>query len=81
MQSMRRRSQRRFFLALAAGLASVPASAFAASLVLASTAMLTLDAAYEAWAHDGQLEPDGEGWRVWMMMAGRGDELRWTRDQ
>ncbi|RYF00414.1 MAG: hypothetical protein EOO78_12030, partial [Oxalobacteraceae bacterium] len=45
MQSVRRRSPRRFFLALAAGLASVPASAFAASLVLASTAMLTLDAA------------------------------------
>ena len=45
MQSVRRRSPRRFLLALAAGLASVPASAFAASLVLASTAMLTLDAA------------------------------------
>jgi tyrosinase len=42
---VRRCKQRRFLLALATGLASFPAPAFAASLVLASTAMLTLDAA------------------------------------
>ena len=24
------------------------------------------------WAHENQLPPSGEGWRVWLMMAGRG---------
>ena len=33
---------------------------------------LLLDAAFEAWADDNQLQPPGEGWRVWLMMAGRG---------
>ena len=34
--------------------------------------LLALDACFEAWAHDGQLPPRGEGWRVWLMLAGRG---------
>ena len=34
--------------------------------------LLLLDTAFEAWANQGQIEPDGEGWRVWLMMAGRG---------
>lgn len=34
--------------------------------------LLKLDACFEAWAHESQLPPDGEGWRVWLMMAGRG---------
>jgi phage terminase large subunit-like protein len=34
--------------------------------------LLALDAAFEAWAADGQLPPEGQGWRVWLMMAGRG---------
>ena len=34
--------------------------------------LLILDAAFEAWANKAQLEPNGEGWRVWLMMAGRG---------
>lgn len=33
---------------------------------------LAFDADFEAWAHRNQLPPDGEGWRVWLMMAGRG---------
>ena len=33
---------------------------------------LLIDAAFEAWAADGQLMPATEGWRVWLMMAGRG---------
>lgn len=33
---------------------------------------LMFDADFEAWAHDGQLPPNSEGWRVWPMMAGRG---------
>lgn len=33
---------------------------------------LCFDADFEHWAHDSQLPPSGEGWRVWMMMAGRG---------
>nr|WP_314631660.1 hypothetical protein [uncultured Noviherbaspirillum sp.] len=45
MRSGRHRSPRRLFLALAAALAAIPAASFAASAVLASTAMLTLDAA------------------------------------
>jgi len=39
---------------------------------LSLTDLLALDADFEAWAHPGQLPPDGEGWRVWLMMAGRG---------
>ena len=34
--------------------------------------LLALDAAFEIWAHAGQLPPPGEGWRTWLMMAGRG---------
>jgi len=33
---------------------------------------LLFDADFEAWAHDSQLPPLGEGWGVWLMMAGRG---------
>ena len=34
--------------------------------------LLKLDAMFETWAADGQKEPGSEGWRVWLMMAGRG---------
>ena len=34
--------------------------------------VLALDAAFEVWARKGQRVPDGEGWRVWLMLAGRG---------
>jgi phage terminase large subunit-like protein len=34
--------------------------------------VLLLDAAFEAWAADGQLPPLKDGWRTWLMMAGRG---------
>ena len=34
--------------------------------------LLQIDGAFEAWAADGQMEPCAEGWRVWLMMAGRG---------
>lgn len=34
--------------------------------------LLLIDAAFEAWAQPGQLQPGGAGWRVWLMMAGRG---------
>jgi phage terminase large subunit-like protein len=37
----------------------------------ASDALL-FDADFETWAHKNQLPPGGEGWRVWLMMAGRG---------
>jgi phage terminase large subunit-like protein len=39
---------------------------------------VTLEECWPAWAHDGQMPPDpstgsgGPGWRVWLMMAGRG---------
>jgi phage terminase large subunit-like protein len=33
---------------------------------------LLFDADFEMWAHGGQLPPGSEGWRVWLMMAGRG---------
>jgi phage terminase large subunit-like protein len=33
---------------------------------------LKLDADFETWAHRNQLPPNGAGWRVWLMMAGRG---------
>jgi phage terminase large subunit-like protein len=34
--------------------------------------LAALDAWFEFWAHRNQLPPDGAGWRVWLMMAGRG---------
>jgi phage terminase large subunit-like protein len=34
--------------------------------------LAALDAWFEFWAHRNQLPPDGTGWRVWLMMAGRG---------
>jgi phage terminase large subunit-like protein len=34
--------------------------------------LAALDAWFELWAHRNQLPPDGDGWRVWLMMAGRG---------
>lgn len=34
--------------------------------------LLILDAAFEMWAQQGQLPPQSDGWRVWLMMAGRG---------
>ena len=34
--------------------------------------VLALDADFEAWAHSAQLPPKEEGWRTWLMMAGRG---------
>ena len=33
---------------------------------------LLMDAAFEAWSADGQLQPVEDAWRVWLMMAGRG---------
>jgi phage terminase large subunit-like protein len=33
---------------------------------------LKFDADFETWVHRNQLPPNGEGWRVWLMMAGRG---------
>ena len=34
--------------------------------------ILKLDAAFESFAHEGQLPPTGDGWRTWLLMAGRG---------
>jgi phage terminase large subunit-like protein len=34
--------------------------------------VLALDAAFEAWRNESQLPPSGEGWRTWLMLAGRG---------
>jgi len=34
--------------------------------------VLALDADFESWAHQSQLPPEKEGWRTWLMMAGRG---------
>ncbi len=43
---------------------------FAAKLTVADLA--EFDAWFELWAHRSQLPPKSEGWRVWLMMAGRG---------
>ena len=34
--------------------------------------VLEADAEFERWAHENQLEPTGDGWQTWLMMAGRG---------
>ena len=52
---------------------SLPAAQQQALIAELSPAdLLRLDADFEIWAHAGQLPPDVEGWRVWLMMAGRG---------
>jgi phage terminase large subunit-like protein len=33
---------------------------------------LDFDSEFENWAHRSQLPPQAEGWRTWLMMAGRG---------
>jgi len=33
---------------------------------------LGFDADFESWAHEAQLPPRSEGWRTWLLMAGRG---------
>ena len=39
---------------------------------LSPAELLELDADFELCAHDDQIPPETEGWRVWLMMAGRG---------
>ncbi len=39
---------------------------------MTAAGLLRLDAGFELWAHESQLPPFGEGWRVCLMMAGRG---------
>lgn len=34
--------------------------------------VLQVDAHYERWVHESQREPAKEGWRTWLLMAGRG---------
>ncbi len=34
--------------------------------------LLASDAAFEIYAHDAQWPPEKDGWRLWLMMAGRG---------
>jgi phage terminase large subunit-like protein len=34
--------------------------------------LLAGDVQFESWAHRNQLPPNEEGWRTWLMMAGRG---------
>jgi phage terminase large subunit-like protein len=34
--------------------------------------LLAFDAAFEIYAHDAQWPPEKDGWRLWLMMAGRG---------
>jgi phage terminase large subunit-like protein len=41
-------------------------------LAMSPSDALDFDADFEAWAHKNQLPPQSEGWRVWLMMAGRG---------
>jgi phage terminase large subunit-like protein len=38
---------------------------------LSASDLAELDPLYEMWAHEGQLPPSS-GWRVWLMLAGRG---------
>jgi phage terminase large subunit-like protein len=33
--------------------------------------LLVLDAHFETWAHEAQRPPSGDGWRTWLLMAGR----------
>lgn len=39
---------------------------------LSPAELLELDADFELYAHDDQIPPEAAGWRLWLMMAGRG---------
>ena len=39
---------------------------------LSPAELLELDADFELYAHDDQIPPEATGWRLWLMMAGRG---------
>jgi phage terminase large subunit-like protein len=39
---------------------------------MAEIDMVRFDACFEAWHHKAQMPPREEGWRTWLMMAGRG---------
>lgn len=49
-----------------------PEDRLAIILTMSGGDMLKADALFECWAHRGQLPPMVEGWRTWLMMAGRG---------
>ena len=52
---------------------SLPAEKQAELIAAMSPAeLLALDAAFELYAHESQWPPEQDGWRVWLMMAGRG---------
>ena len=34
--------------------------------------VLAIEGDFEAWAHESQLPPAGDGWRTWLILAGRG---------
>jgi phage terminase large subunit-like protein len=53
-----------------AGLPEDRRRAFIATMAPAD--ILVMDADFETWIHEGQEEPKSEGWRTWLMMAGRG---------
>ena len=65
--------RRRILAAFVRRLVKLPPDEQRAKLALLSPAeLLIVDALFEAWAHDGQLPPSQDGWRTWLMMAGRG---------
>ena len=49
-----------------------PEKRLAIILTMPGADLLKYDALFECWAHHGQLPPQTEGWRTWLMMAGRG---------
>ena len=85
------RERRRVLAAFVRRLAYLqPGEQRAALAKLSPADLLFVDALFEAWAHDGQLPPAQDGWRTWLMMAGRGFgktragaewvyELAWSR--
>ncbi|MEO7787829.1 MAG: terminase family protein [Sphingomicrobium sp.] len=67
---MRRVDQTKLAVALIAEGAFEEAVAMVMRLPV--SALITLDTRFEAWAAEGQLAPDGDGWRLWLIQAGRG---------
>ena len=65
-QRMLSAQQARLFLSL------TPEEQRARIAKLSPEELLSFDGWFEFWAQRGQLPPLGEGWRVWLMMAGRG---------
>ena len=58
--------------AMAVLTAATPERQHQAMMGMSPGELLKFDVDFETWAHENQLPPTSAGWRVWLMLAGRG---------